>query len=121
MIGFASGRQMNPAHLPLWVPTRRNRAYRAARTRVHTYIQDVIAQRRAQPPETSPPDLLTRLMQAWDAETGEPMADSLLRDEAITIFFAGHETTRAPWRSSGTRWLSIPRWPPGCTPNWIRC
>jgi cytochrome P450 len=32
-------------------------------------------------------------MQARDDETGEPMSDSLLRDESITIFFAGHETT----------------------------
>jgi cytochrome P450 len=93
MIGFASGRQMNPVHAPLWLPTPRNRAYLAARTRVHEYIQGVIAQRRAQPPENWPQDLLTRLMLARDAETDAPMTDSLLRDEAITIFFAGHETT----------------------------
>src|SRR5690349_4170095 len=93
MIGFASRRQMNPFHAPLWLPTPSNRAYLAARTRVHEYIQGVIAQRRAQPAESWPNDLLTRLMQARDDETGEPMADSLLRDESITIFFAGHETT----------------------------
>ncbi len=32
-------------------------------------------------------------MQARDEETGETMSDELLRDESITIFFAGHETT----------------------------
>ena len=93
MIGFVSSRQMNPLHAPLWLPTPRNRAYLDARARVHAYIQDVIRQRRAQPPESWPNDLLSRLMQARDDETGEPMADSLLRDESITIFFAGHETT----------------------------
>jgi cytochrome P450 len=93
MIGFASSRQMNPFHAPMWVPTPRNRAYFEARARVHEYIRGVIAQRRAQPPESRPNDLLTRLMQARDDETGEPMSDSLLRDESITIFFAGHETT----------------------------
>lgn len=93
MIGFASSRQMNPLRVPLWVPTPRNRAYLDARTRVHDYIQGVIAQRRAQPPESWPGDLLSRLLQARDDETGQPMSDSLLRDEAITIFFAGHETT----------------------------
>lgn len=93
MIGFASSRQMNPFHAPLWMPTARNRAYLAARTRVREYIQDIIAQRRAQPPEEWPNDLLTRMMQARDEETGQPMSDVLLRDESITIFFAGHETT----------------------------
>jgi cytochrome P450 len=93
MIGFASRRQLNPVQAPLWLPTPRNRAYHTARARVHDYIQGVIAQRRAQPPESWPDDLLTRLMQARDEETGAPMADTLLRDEAITIFFAGHETT----------------------------
>jgi cytochrome P450 len=93
MISFVSTGQMNPFHAPLWVPTPRNWAYLAARTRVHDYINGVIAQRRAQPPESWPNDLLTRLMQARDEETGEPMSDTLLRDESITIFFAGHETT----------------------------
>lgn len=93
MIAFASGRQMNPFHAPLWMPTPRNRAYLEARTRVNDYIQGVIAQRRAQPPESWPNDLLSRLMSARDEESGEPMADLLLRDESITIFFAGHETT----------------------------
>ncbi|HEY0602792.1 MAG TPA: cytochrome P450 [Herpetosiphonaceae bacterium] len=93
MIGFASSRQMNPFHAPLWMPTPRNRAYFDARTRVREYIQGVIEQRRAQPPTEWPDDLLTRLMNARDEETGEPMSDELLRDESITIFFAGHETT----------------------------
>ena len=93
MLAFASRRQMNPFHAPLWVPTARNRAYLEARTRVHEYIQGIISERRAQPPESWPNDLLTRMMQTRDDETGEPMSDSLLRDESITIFFAGHETT----------------------------
>lgn len=93
MIGFASSRQMNPFHTPLWMPTARNRAYLDARTRVREYIQGIIAQRRAQRPEEWPNDLLTRMMQARDEETGQPMSDMLLRDESITIFFAGHETT----------------------------
>lgn len=43
MIGFVSRRQMNPLHAPLWVPTPGNRAYLNARSRVHDYIQGVIA------------------------------------------------------------------------------
>src|SRR5207245_872872 len=38
-------------------------------------------------------DLLSMLIGARDAETGESMDDRQLRDEAMTIFLAGHETT----------------------------
>jgi cytochrome P450 len=38
-------------------------------------------------------DLLSMLMQARDEETGETMDDKALRDEVMTIFLAGHETT----------------------------
>ena len=37
--------------------------------------------------------LLTTLMTARDADTGEGMSDRQLRDEVTTLFFAGHETT----------------------------
>lgn len=93
MLAFAGRRQLNPFHAPLWLPTPGNRAYLDARNRVHEYIENVIMQRRMQPAESWPNDLLSRLMQARDPETDEPMTDTLLRDEAITIFFAGHETT----------------------------
>jgi len=79
--------------MPLWIPTRTNREYLKAREMVHTYLHSVIVQRRALPEADWPNDLLTRLMQARDEETGEPMSGNLLRDESITTFFAGHETT----------------------------
>src|SRR5262249_57457017 len=37
-------------------------------------------------------DLLSLLLEARD-EHGEPMPDAQVRDEAMTIFLAGHETT----------------------------
>ena len=39
------------------------------------------------------PDLLGMLLAARDPETGEGMSDRLLRDEILTLFAAGHETT----------------------------
>ncbi|HLO32811.1 MAG TPA: cytochrome P450 [Anaerolineales bacterium] len=92
MIGY-SGSDQSGIMVPLWIPTRRNREYRKARQIVHTYIHSVIDQRRDLPEADWPDDLLTRLMQARDEETGEPMSGNLLRDESITTFFAGHETT----------------------------
>lgn len=104
MMEVASSRQMNPFHAPVWVPTPRNRAYLDARTRVHDYIHGIIRQRRTQPLESWPNDLLSHMMRACDDETGEPMSDSLLRDESITVFFAGHETTA---RTLGFLWHAL--------------
>lgn len=39
------------------------------------------------------PDLLSMLMQARDEETGEGMSEQQLRDEIVTIFGAGRDTT----------------------------
>jgi len=45
-------------------------------------------------------------MEARDPDTGEAMSETLLRDESITMFFAGHETTAgtmaAAWYVLGT-------------------
>ena len=38
-------------------------------------------------------DLLSMLLQARDEDDGERMTDLQVRDEALTIFLAGHETT----------------------------
>ena len=92
MLGYA-GHNQTGIFIPLWIPTRTNQEYLKAREMVHAYIHSVIARRRALPEGAWPDDLLTRLMQARDEETGEPMSESLLRDESITTFFAGHETT----------------------------
>lgn len=40
-----------------------------------------------------PEDLLTQLIMARDAETGQSMSRQDIRDQVVTIFLAGHETT----------------------------
>lgn len=92
MIRF-SGDTVKGIRMPLSVPTTRNRRYLAARTLVHSTIEDVITRRRGIDESDWPADLLSRLMLARDPSTGEPMSETLLRDESITTFFAGHETT----------------------------
>jgi cytochrome P450 len=92
MISFVTG-LMAGSLLPAWLPTARRRKYLAARELVHRSIGTLIAQRRGMAEEKWPDDLLSRLMRARDEETGEAMSESLLRDESITTFFAGHETT----------------------------
>ena len=98
--------QMVPVRVPTWVPSRRNRRYFEARDLVHGSIAALIAERRAIHETDWPNDLLSRLMEARDPDTGEAMTETLLRDESITMFFAGHETTArtmaAAWYALGT-------------------
>ncbi|MDC3956498.1 cytochrome P450 [Polyangium jinanense] len=92
MLSFVNDR-MAGLSLPDWLPTSKNRKYLAARERVHRSISALIAQRRGTDEASWPDDLLSRLMKARDEETGQAMSETLLRDESITTFFAGHETT----------------------------
>ena len=98
--------QMVPVRVPTWVPSRRNHRYFEARDLVHGSIAALIAERRAIHETDWPNDLLSRLMEARDPDTGEAMTETLLRDESITMFFAGHETTArtmaAAWYVLGT-------------------
>jgi cytochrome P450 len=95
MLAFFTEKMTGPRipALPLWVPTPKNRKYVAARDLVHGSIRALIAERRARNEAEWPDDLLSRLMKARDEETGQAMSESLLLDESITTYVAGHETT----------------------------
>lgn len=73
------------------LPTQRNRKFKQACTTMHNLIYSIIAERRKLNVDTG--DLLSMYMQTADEETGEKMNDAQLKDEVMTIFFAGHETT----------------------------
>jgi cytochrome P450 len=77
--------------LPQWLPRFQPRAFRRAIAEFDALMSRLIAERRADPVDHG--DLLAMLLAARDAETGERMSDKQLRDEAITIFAAGHETS----------------------------
>ncbi|MDE3153687.1 MAG: cytochrome P450 [Acidobacteriota bacterium] len=72
------------------LPTPRSRRFARARARLDDTIFRMIDRRRAL--GSARDDLLSRLLQAQDADGGG-MSDELLRDEAMTLFIAGHETT----------------------------
>ena len=59
--------------------------------RVEALVSRFLAERRADGIDRG--DLLSMLLTARDPETGEGMSDKQLRDEILTIFLAGHETT----------------------------
>lgn len=84
-------RVRSPIPLPRWLPTKHNRILNHALATLDTVVHQLIADRRANP--EPPQDLLTMLLTAQDAETGQTLTDQEIRDEIATIFFAGYETT----------------------------
>ncbi|MDP8899853.1 MAG: cytochrome P450, partial [Actinomycetota bacterium] len=80
-----------PFYPPPRVPTPRNRRLRAALRTQDGAVYSIIAERRRG--GGGDDDLLALLMGARDEETGAAMDDRQLRDEVITLFLAGHETT----------------------------
>ncbi|MGC8485315.1 MAG: cytochrome P450 [Candidatus Baltobacteraceae bacterium] len=67
------------------------RRFNEARARLDEIVYGLIAQRRASA-ETGG-DALSLLIAAEDAEDGYRPSDRQVRDEALTLFLAGHETT----------------------------
>lgn len=77
--------------VPRWIPIPSNLRTRAAVKRLDRVLYHIIAQRRANGEDRG--DLLSMLLHAQDEESGRRMTDKQLRDECMTIFLAGHETT----------------------------
>ena len=70
------------------------RRARDARERLDAIIYGMIAERRANHRgDNVRGDLLSMLLVAQDEDDGSTMTDRQIRDEAMTIFLAGHETT----------------------------
>ena len=80
-------------HFPLWL-TRLLSPRRAVGT-LNEFDQmvDRLISARSRQPENGPKDLLTRLIAARDGTTGGGMNAKEVRDQVVTIFMAGHETT----------------------------
>jgi cytochrome P450 len=78
--------------VPKWIPIPRHvRMWRAVR-QLDEIVYGMIRQRRQQPGPRRD-DLLSRLLEARDAQDGRGMSYQQLRDEVMTLFLAGHETT----------------------------
>lgn len=76
---------------PDWLPIPANRRFQAARRMLDGIVYRIIDERRRSPRDTG--DLLSMLLAARDEETGRGMSDQQVRDEVMTLFLAGHETT----------------------------
>ncbi|HEV7698942.1 MAG TPA: cytochrome P450 [Pyrinomonadaceae bacterium] len=65
--------------------------FKRARRTLDEIIYRIINERRRSGEDTG--DLLSMLLMARDEEDGGAMTDEQVRDEALTLFLAGHETT----------------------------
>ena len=74
----------------LWSPLPKARRFRRARSQLDAVIYRLIEQRRERPENRD--DLLSLLLAASGHDAGT-MDDRQLRDDAVTILIAGHETT----------------------------
>ena len=86
--------------VPHWVPTFTNLRIKREIAFIESILSRIIIERRASGRDTG--DLLSMLLEAQD-EDGSRMNDKQLRDETITLFLAGHETTASSL--SWTWWL----------------
>jgi cytochrome P450 len=86
--------------IPHWVPTPANLRIKREIRFIEGILYRIIGERRASGRDTG--DLLSMLLHAQD-EDGSRMTDKQLRDETITLFLAGHETTASSL--SWTWWL----------------
>jgi cytochrome P450 len=80
--------------LPAWVPVPGRRRYQQALRDIDAILFKIIERSRC---SASPPakdvSLIAMLLAMVDAETGEQMTSSQVRDEAVNLFLAGYETT----------------------------
>jgi cytochrome P450 len=85
----------SPIVWPNWLPSASNRRRRAAASVLYETIDGLIAERRATAVDgrvTDTGDLLSMLLLSID-ESGDRMSDAEIRDQLVTLFVAGHETT----------------------------
>lgn len=86
--------------IPHWMPTPTNLRIKREIAFIESILYRIISERRASWRDTG--DLLSMLLHVQD-EDGSRMTDKQLRDETITLFLAGHETTASSL--SWTWWL----------------
>ena len=78
--------------LPHWMPRLPRRGSKRSVQRIRRVLDEIIASQRARGGEGED-SAISLLMNSRDEETGAPLDDDALRNEAMVLFIAGHETT----------------------------
>jgi cytochrome P450 len=104
-VGFVSTKSQ-VFRWPLALPTATNQRFKRALAVIDAFVHGAIADRRASAAHGS--DLLSALLRASRQQGGAAMSPQLLRDEIVTLFLAGHETTA---RALAWTWYLLARHP----------
>lgn len=88
---YIAGEVGRLVHLPVSWPLPRNRRMQRAVRALDRIVYDIIRDRRAHAGGHA--DILQMLLDAQDEDDGRTMTDEQVRDEVMTLFVAGHETT----------------------------
>ncbi|MCG8309325.1 MAG: cytochrome P450 [Cytophagales bacterium] len=86
---YMVNRITSPLATPLWIPTKNNQKFKAAIKILDELIHEIIRFKK----ENLNIDLISQLILLINEKTGKGMNDRQLRDEVMTLFLAGHETT----------------------------
>jgi len=97
---YLVSRVRRPYRIPLMVVNGEKSRFRTDLAYFNKLVFEFIAQRHHS--GEKPNDLLQLLLDSLDEETGARMNDQQIRDEAITMFAAGHETS-----ATGLSWLLL--------------
>jgi cytochrome P450 len=89
-VGFVSTKSQ-VFRLPLALPTAANRRFKRALAIIDAFVYEAIARRRMSNENVG--NVLSALLRAASQEGGVAIPEQLLRDEVVTLFLAGHETT----------------------------
>ena len=92
MRDFDHRKQAVRRRLPAWLPNPIGQRVKRRRTELHGLLQTILEQKRASGTGDGTGTVLDRLLAARD-DDGHPMDDEQLRDEMLTFFVAGHETS----------------------------
>ncbi|AIA05970.1 MULTISPECIES: cytochrome P450 [Streptomyces] len=79
--------------LPLKFPSPTNRMFVRTRDSLYDLIQRVIERSGSGDAASSEDNIVSRLREARDPESDEPLTEQEVRNEALLLFMAGHETT----------------------------
>jgi cytochrome P450 len=97
VLDYIVHRARHPISLPPGFPNSRNREFKSALNKLDKAVISIINRRRM--PEkhggssaVDHGDLLDRLLEARDEQSGVGMTNQQMRDEIITLLIAGHET-----------------------------
>lgn len=91
VLEYFNSLMFSPIPVPLSWPTPLNRRFKRANAFIENTVYGIVNDRRRTGRAEN--DLLSMLLEARDEDSGEGMSDRQIRDEVVTIFLAGHETT----------------------------